>query len=122
MKIIIFLLFSLIFISCGDKKAEPFGKTTDETLVDQTEVAVDPTLALGEELFNGTGLCKTCHLPDKKVIGPSITEIATIYREKGGNIVEFLKENAGIDEIKMLQNMKTIEEEYLELKEFLEKK
>lgn len=94
MKIIIFLLFSLIFISCGDKKAEPFGKTTDETLVDQTEVAVDPTLALGEELFNGTGLCKTCHLPDKKVIGPSITEIATIYREKGGNIVEFLKENA----------------------------
>ena len=37
-------------------------------------------------------------------------------------IEEFLKENAGIDEIKMLQNMKTIEEEYLELKEFLEKK
>lgn len=34
---------------------------------------------------------------------------------------EFLKENAGIDEIKMLQNMKTIEEEYIELKEFLKK-
>jgi len=94
MKKIFFLLFSLIFISCGDKKSEPFGKTTDETLVDQTEVAVDPTLGLGEELFNGVGLCKTCHLPDKKVIGPSIVEIATIYKEKGGNMVEFLKENA----------------------------
>ncbi len=34
---------------------------------------------------------------------------------------EFLKENAAIDEIKMLQNMKTIEEEYLDLKQFLEK-
>ncbi len=34
---------------------------------------------------------------------------------------EFLQENAGIDEIKMLQNMKTIEEEYLDLKQFLEK-
>lgn len=94
MKKLFFLLFSLIFISCGDKKSEPFDKKTDETLVDQTEVAVDPTLALGEELFNGVGLCKTCHLPDKKVIGPSIVEIATIYKEKGGNMVDFLKENA----------------------------
>jgi hypothetical protein len=34
---------------------------------------------------------------------------------------EFLKDNAGIDEIKMLENMKTIEEEYIELKEFLKK-
>lgn len=34
---------------------------------------------------------------------------------------EFLKENSGIDEIKMLQNMKNIEEEYIELKEFLKK-
>jgi cytochrome c len=94
MKKIIFLLFTSIFISCGDKKSEPFGKATDETLVDQTEVAVDPTLALGEELFNGIGLCKSCHLPDKKVIGPSITEIASIYREKEGDMVAFLKENA----------------------------
>lgn len=34
---------------------------------------------------------------------------------------EFLKENAGMDEIKMLQNMKTIEEEYIELRDFLKK-
>lgn len=34
---------------------------------------------------------------------------------------EFLKENAGVDEIKMLQNMKIIEEEYIALKEFLTK-
>ena len=34
---------------------------------------------------------------------------------------EFLKENAGADELKMLQNMKTIEEEYIELRDFLKK-
>ncbi|MBU0721415.1 hypothetical protein KJ877_08735 [bacterium] len=34
---------------------------------------------------------------------------------------EFLNENAGVDEMKMLQNMKTIEEEYLELQNFLKK-
>ena len=28
------------------------------------------------------------------MIGPSIIDIATIYKEKGGNMVEFLKENA----------------------------
>lgn len=34
---------------------------------------------------------------------------------------EFLKDNTGVDEIKMLQNMKTIEEEYIELRDFLKK-
>jgi len=34
---------------------------------------------------------------------------------------EFLQENAGIDEMKMLENMKTIEEEYIELQKFLKK-
>ncbi|MEA1919652.1 MAG: hypothetical protein U9N52_07425 [Campylobacterota bacterium] len=34
---------------------------------------------------------------------------------------EFLSENAGFDEMKMLNNLKTIEEEYITLKTFLEK-
>ena len=34
---------------------------------------------------------------------------------------EFLSENAGFDEMKMLENLKTIEEEYIELKSFLGK-
>lgn len=34
---------------------------------------------------------------------------------------EYLKDNSEADEIKMLNNMKTIEEEYLELKDFLQK-
>ncbi len=89
MKKLLFLLVFFVFLSCGDKKQESFGKTTETK-----DVAVDPSLKLGEEIFNGVGLCKTCHLPDKKVIGPSIIDVATIYKEKNGNIVEFLKQNA----------------------------
>lgn len=88
------ILVFLVFVSCGKNENEPFGKPSEENLVNQTEIVVDPTLKLGEDLFNGIGMCKTCHLPDKKVIGPSITEIASIYKEKNGNIVEFLKGNA----------------------------
>ncbi len=34
---------------------------------------------------------------------------------------QFLNENAGIDEMKLLDNMKTIEEEYIDLLSFLKK-
>ncbi len=34
---------------------------------------------------------------------------------------EFLSDNAGFDEIKMLENLKNIEDEYRELKAYLEK-
>jgi len=94
MKKLFFLLVSVAFISCGEKKSEPFGKSNDENLTEPIAVTADASLKLGEDLFNGVGLCKTCHLPDKKVIGPSIIDVATIYKEKNGNIVEFLKENA----------------------------
>jgi hypothetical protein len=50
--------------------------------------------------------------------------VTTGLRELSKNIEwreEFLQENAGADEIKMLQNMKIIEEEYIELQEFLTK-
>ncbi|NCO01713.1 MAG: hypothetical protein GW906_07765 [Epsilonproteobacteria bacterium] len=48
--------------------------------------------------------------------------VTTGLNELNKNIAwreEFLKENAAIDEIKMLQNLKTIEEEYLALQQFL---
>jgi cytochrome c len=94
MRNLFFLLFVVVFISCGDKKQEPFGKASDEDLKEVTPIVVDEKLQLGEILFNGVGMCKSCHLPDKKVIGPSIIEIARIYKDKEANMVEFLKENA----------------------------
>ena len=46
---------------------------------------------MGKEIFDGKGNCFSCHKPDQKVIGPSIKEIAKIYKEKNGDMVTFLK-------------------------------
>lgn len=82
----IFLLLSVItFASCKKEAEDNFGQPK----TDETAVAVS-----GEELFSGKGTCTACHLPEQKVIGPSIAEIAKIYKEKNGSIVAFLKEKA----------------------------
>lgn len=85
MKKLFFLFLFLTLISCGKKESEPFGKTasTEET-----------PLELGEKLFNGSGMCYSCHKPEQKIIGPSIVEIAKIYKDKNANMVDFLKEKA----------------------------
>ena len=46
---------------------------------------------LGQELFENKGNCFACHKPDQKIIGPSIIEIAKIYKQQNGDIVLFLK-------------------------------
>ena len=55
--------------------------------------AVSPKVAKGKKLFTEK-TCATCHAPDKKVVGPSLKEIATKYAEKNANIVQFLKGKA----------------------------
>jgi len=46
---------------------------------------------LGATIFAGKGTCATCHKPDTKLIGPSLQEIAKIYKEKNADMVTFLK-------------------------------
>lgn len=85
MKQIVFLSFCLLTISC--KKEE-----TKEPLYPDTQTRQNP-VQLGQELFEGAGNCYACHQPDQKIIGPSIQEIAKIYKEKNGDMVSFLKGN-----------------------------
>ena len=49
---------------------------------------------LGKELFEGKGNCVACHQVDQKIIGPSLQDIAKIYKTENGNIVDFLKNDA----------------------------
>lgn len=49
---------------------------------------------LGQKLFDGKGNCYSCHRPDQKFVGPSLADIAKIYKEKNGDMVKFLKEEA----------------------------
>lgn len=85
----VFLFFVLVLVSCKNEsdKKESLPTTTESA----TEVN---TLELGKKLFNGKGTCLACHKPDQKIIGPSIVEIAQIYKDKNADMVEFLKGNS----------------------------
>lgn len=83
---LVFALTFVLFLSCGkEKEQEFFGK--QET----PETTENPIVIKGKELFEGKGTCVACHKPDVKVIGPSISEIAKIYKEKNADMVKFLK-------------------------------
>jgi cytochrome c len=97
MKRILFLLIVIFILSCKNSSQEDFEKST----IDKSKIIS------GEDLFSGKGTCTACHLPDQKVIGPSITEIAKIYKEQNASIVSFLKEETEpIVDPKMYETMK----------------
>jgi cytochrome c len=96
---------TLVMTSCGkaketkDKTVETTEKAVEKAeeivkdTADKVSEEVNPKVAKGKELFTAK-TCSTCHAVDKKVVGPSIKEIATKYEAKNGNIVQFLKGKA----------------------------
>lgn len=83
MKKLLFI-FTIVFVfSC---KKEP--EVVTDVLVEETS---NITKELGKELFEGKGMCYTCHKEDTKIIGPSIKEIAKIYTDKKASISIFLQ-------------------------------
>jgi cytochrome c len=97
MKINILLLLVFVLVSCKKES----GKSQEEN-----QVPAVPTIEKGLVLFQENN-CAACHQPDQKVIGPSLQEIAIIYKKEKGNIVSFLKEEADpIVDPKMYESMK----------------
>ena len=93
LKSIVVFALAISVTNCGDKKeTDKYGNEVEENTETTTETSVDPLLAKGQELFEGKGTCTACHKPDAKVIGPSIKEIAKIYKEKGASIGAFINE------------------------------
>jgi cytochrome c len=92
------IVFALLLVSCGKEKKEEIKKEV-ETTVEKAEKVVKEAVTtadqatLGKQLFTDK-TCVSCHLVDKKLVGPSIKEIVKIYDEKKGNIVQFLKGNS----------------------------
>jgi len=88
MKKVIFLMSVLVLMSCKKESEESFGKpeTTNEATTE-----VQKPEELGKEIFNGKGACVACHKPDVKLVGPSLQDIAKIYKDKNGDMVTFLK-------------------------------
>ncbi len=88
MKKTLLILGCTALLAACNKKEEKKESLYPEVKKTQAQL----TLELGQEVFDGKGMCYSCHKPDQKVIGPSIAEIAKIYKEKGASIVDFLKE------------------------------
>lgn len=93
MKKIVFLATVLAFVSCKKESQEPFGKPSETEYSEGQSAQAKTPEELGKEIFEGKGNCTSCHQPDQKVIGPSIQEIAKIYKDKNGDIITFLKGN-----------------------------
>ena len=85
MKKIALIAIFVLALSCKKESQEPFGKPVEGATEVQTPEA------LGKEIFEGKGNCVACHQVDQKIVGPSIKEIAKIYKDKNGNMVGFLK-------------------------------
>jgi cytochrome c len=88
-KLLLTFSIGISIISCGEKKeTDAIGNP-----INQAETSANQTpKALGKELFEGKGMCATCHKADIKTVGPSIKDIAKIYRENGASIADFINE------------------------------
>jgi cytochrome c len=87
------LLTVITIVSCGkNKKEDKFGNPTSNQKA-TVEAIEFPLAEKGKEIFEGKGTCVTCHKLDIKVVGPSIQDIAKIYKEKNASIATFLKGN-----------------------------
>jgi cytochrome c len=83
MKKIFFLLLIITIISC---------KKETNTTFDNNHLSVVEKVS-GETLFSDNN-CTACHKIDQKVVGPSLQDIAKIYKEKNGDLISFLKEES----------------------------
>lgn len=91
MKKLLFVLLPVFLFACkGEPKTETSTSTSTEVAEGET-ANLTPSQKLGKEIFESKGLCSTCHKPDQKMAGPSLEEIARVYKEKGGNMVAFLE-------------------------------
>lgn len=86
-------LVAISIISCGkkeEKKDELYPENVAEAVSTEDQLIAD-----GKKLFESNkAACFSCHQMDKKVIGPSIKEIAKIYKEQNGDMVAFLRKKA----------------------------
>ena len=87
MKKIALFVCLMVLISCKKESEATFGQPNP------AEVSQTPE-ELGKSIFEGKGNCAACHRMDEKLVGPSVQEIAKIYKVQNGDLVSFLKDEA----------------------------
>ena len=79
---------SILLVSCKKEATESFGKQETSSVAQTPE-------ELGKTIFEGKGNCISCHKTDVKLVGPSLQDIAKIYKDNKASLVSFLKEENG---------------------------
>ena len=82
MKKVFSILLIFLVLSCKKGNEDDFGQPKSNEIIS------------GKELFDNKGNCVACHQAEQKIIGPSLVEIAKIYKEKNASIVAFLQEQS----------------------------
>ena len=90
MKKLLLLSLILLTFACKKESQESFGNEEQQTTVATEEKELAPE-ELGKVIFESKGNCISCHKSEEKLIGPSLKEIAKIYKDKNASIVTFLK-------------------------------
>ncbi len=86
------ILTAMSMLACGNKEEKKAPEPVYESeRGGATEMTEAEKIALGKKLFEGKGTCFSCHMADKKVIGPSIKEIVEVYGKYDADLVTFLK-------------------------------
>ncbi|MSP85408.1 MAG: c-type cytochrome [Flavobacteriaceae bacterium] len=81
------LVCLILVISCKKESQESFGQANPVEMSETPE-------QLGKSIFEGKGNCVACHKINENLVGPSIQDIAKIYKSQNGDIVSFLKDDA----------------------------
>lgn len=88
-------IFLLMFFSCAKKQpTDAMGNPVKSSENNSETSTSDNLIAKGEELFNGKGVCNTCHKPNQKTVGPSVKEIVEIYKKNNASIAKFINEES----------------------------
>lgn len=90
MKKLLLILLTLSLFSCKTEEKKEQITTGSGASAEGEMANLTPQQKLGQEIFDGKGNCFTCHKPEQKAIGPSIQEIARIYKEQNADMVAFL--------------------------------
>ncbi|MFV8374295.1 c-type cytochrome [Flavobacterium sp. LB1P62] len=93
MKKVLIIAIAFLAFSCKKQEAEKQSEPAASEAASSEGMAeeVQTPEQLGKQIFEGKGTCISCHKTDVKLIGPSLQDIAKMYKEKNGNIVTFLK-------------------------------
>lgn len=83
MKKYLIIIILVFFVSCKNETKTPVTNA----------MVSKPSIETGQALFQNNN-CAACHYPNQKVVGPSLQEIANIYKSKNGSMVAFLQEKA----------------------------